>query len=243
MAEVNNPVKGKVAVVTGGGSGIGEGLARRFAAEGAEAVAVLDVNLEAAQRVAQDIEGTGASGMKALAIRADMGQQGEVEASLAEVADATGEIDIFCSNAGIVAAGGLETTADDWQQELAGQYYGACLCGPGADSQDGEARQRVLCYYRLGRGFAYRDGLAFLLGGEARSSGSGGVAVAHSRQRCLCRRRAADICAMPAGCAHGHVSRRCRSSRRGRRRSDALGCGRCGDGIHARRTISHPASP
>ena len=116
MAQVSNPVRGKVAVVTGGGSGIGEGLARRFAAEGAAAVAVLDVNLEAARRVAEDIAGAGASGMKALAIRADVGQQAEVEAALAEVADAAGEVDIFCSNAGIVATGGLETTADDWQQ-------------------------------------------------------------------------------------------------------------------------------
>ena len=116
MAEVNNPVKGKVAVVTGGGSGIGEGLARRFAAEGAAAVAVLDVNLEAAQRVAEDIAEAGASGMQVMAIRADVGQQAEMEAALAEVADATGKIDIFCSNAGILATGGLETTADDWQQ-------------------------------------------------------------------------------------------------------------------------------
>ena len=53
---------------------------------------------------------------KALAIRADVGQQTEVEAALAEVADAAGEVDIYCSNAGIVATGGLETTADDWQQ-------------------------------------------------------------------------------------------------------------------------------
>ena len=118
MAQVSNPVRGKVAVVTGGGSGIGEGLARRFAEEGAAAVAVLDVNLEAAQRVAEDIEGGGAgvNGTRGLAIRADVGQQAEVEAALAEVADAAGEVDIFCSNAGIVATGGLETTADDWQQ-------------------------------------------------------------------------------------------------------------------------------
>ena len=115
---MNNPVRGKVAVVTGGGSGIGEGLARRFAEEGAAAVAVLDVNLEAARRVAEDIEGgrAGVNGTRGLAIRADVGQQAEVEAALAEVADAAGEVDIFCSNAGIVATGGLETTADDWQQ-------------------------------------------------------------------------------------------------------------------------------
>ena len=115
---MNNPVRGKVAVVTGGGSGIGEGLARRFAEEGAAAVAVLDVNLDAARRVAEDIAGGGAgvNGTRGLAIRADVGQQAEVEAALAEVADAAGEIDIYCSNAGIVATGGLETTADDWQQ-------------------------------------------------------------------------------------------------------------------------------
>ena len=118
MAQVSNPIWGKVAVVTGGGSGIGEGLARRFAEEGAAAVAVLDVNLEAAQRVAEDIAstGAGASGTQVLAIRADVGNQAEVEAALAEVAETAGEIDIYCSNAGIVATGGLETSADDWQQ-------------------------------------------------------------------------------------------------------------------------------
>ena len=118
MAQVSNPIRGKVAVVTGGGSGIGEGLARRFAAEGAAAVAVLDVNLEAAQRVAEDIvvAGTRASGMRVLVIRADVGEQGEVEAALAEVAETAGEVDIYCSNAGIVATGGLETSAGDWQQ-------------------------------------------------------------------------------------------------------------------------------
>ena len=118
MAQVSNPIRGKVAVVTGGGSGIGEGLARRFAAEGAAAVAVLDVNLDAAQRVAEDIEGGGAtaSGMRVLAIRADVGEQAEVEAALAEVAETAGEVDIYCSNAGIVATGGLETSAGDWQQ-------------------------------------------------------------------------------------------------------------------------------
>ena len=109
MGEVLNPVKGKVAVVTGGGSGIGEGLARRFAAEGATAVALVDVNLEAAQRVAKDIG-------RGMAIRADVGKQAEVEAALTEVAETVGEVDIYCSNAGVVATGGLETSAHDWQQ-------------------------------------------------------------------------------------------------------------------------------
>lgn len=126
MAEILNPVRGKVAVVTGGGSGIGEGLARRFAAEGAAAVALLDVNLEAARRVAEDIErGVGRDGAgevggggvtRVLAVRADVGRQTDVEAALAEVAETAGEVDIYCSNAGIVATGGLETSADDWQQ-------------------------------------------------------------------------------------------------------------------------------
>lgn len=126
MAEILNPVRGKVAVVTGGGSGIGEGLARRFAAEGAACVALLDVNLEAARRVAEDIErevardGAGEEGgggaTRVLAVRADVGRQTDVEAALAEVAETAGEVDIYCSNAGIVATGGLETSADDWQQ-------------------------------------------------------------------------------------------------------------------------------
>lgn len=140
MAEILNPVRGKVAVVTGGGSGIGEGLARRFVAEGAAAVALLDVNLEAALRVAEDIErgvardgaDGGAIGGRAvgdrageeggggvtrvLAVRADVGRQTDVEAALAEIAETAGEVDIYCSNAGIVATGGLETSADDWQQ-------------------------------------------------------------------------------------------------------------------------------
>ena len=160
---------------------MGRGWLGGFAAEGAAAVAVLDVNLEAAQRVAEDIAGAGASGMQVLAIRADVGQQGEVEAALAEVADAAGEVDIYCSNAGIVATSGLETTADDWQQNwqvnTMAHVYAAQVLIP----KMAERGKRVFCYNCFGCGLAYRDEFAFLFCGEAWCGGSRGVAVAHSR--------------------------------------------------------------
>ena len=72
---------GKVAVVTGGGSGMGEGVARAFASEGA-AVGVLDRNLVGAQRVADDIVSAGG---KAVAVEADVGDEVSVPKAFAEI--------------------------------------------------------------------------------------------------------------------------------------------------------------
>lgn len=104
----SNPVAGKVAVITGGGSGIGEGLARRFAAEGASHIAVLDIDFPAAQKVAADIGGQ--------AIKTDVGSRRQAHRALKQITAAAGEIDIFCSNAGIATPGGLETSQQDWQR-------------------------------------------------------------------------------------------------------------------------------
>jgi 3-oxoacyl-[acyl-carrier protein] reductase len=87
---------GKVAIVTGGGFGFGEGIAKRFAAEGA-AVLVGDLNGEQAERVAKEIAG---SGGKAQASRADVALRADFERMVAETVDAFGGLDVVVNNAG-----------------------------------------------------------------------------------------------------------------------------------------------
>jgi 3-oxoacyl-[acyl-carrier protein] reductase len=87
---------GKVAIVTGGGFGFGEGIAKRFAAEGA-AVLVGDLNGEQAERVAKEIT---ASGGKAKASRADVTARADFERMVSETTDAFGGLDVVVNNAG-----------------------------------------------------------------------------------------------------------------------------------------------
>ncbi|MEJ7929558.1 SDR family oxidoreductase [Ramlibacter sp. AN1015] len=100
-------MQGKVAIVTGGGSGIGEGLVRRFVAEGARAVVAADLRLEEAERVAREAG--------AHALHCDVRQ----ESSLRALVDATrarfGQVDVFVSNAGILGrTGGFELEDALW---------------------------------------------------------------------------------------------------------------------------------
>jgi len=85
-------LKDQVAVVTGGGQGIGEGIARRFAAAGAR-VAVLDVKEDLARPVAESIGG--------VAIECDVSSAASVERAIAEVRRRLGPVDILVNNAGI----------------------------------------------------------------------------------------------------------------------------------------------
>ena len=95
----------KIAVVTGGGGGIGGALARRFAAEGARLVVVADVDGDAAGRVAEEIGG--------IAVQADLGSEaGCVE--VVRAAEEHGPIDLLCLNAGIALGGGVEAPDEDW---------------------------------------------------------------------------------------------------------------------------------
>lgn len=88
---------GQAAIVTGGGSGIGEGIARRLARDGA-AVLVADINGEAASRVAAEIE---AAGGRAAAMAMDVTREEEVEAAVAEAERRFGRLRIAVCNAGI----------------------------------------------------------------------------------------------------------------------------------------------
>ncbi|MGB8522906.1 MAG: SDR family NAD(P)-dependent oxidoreductase [Candidatus Acidiferrales bacterium] len=88
---------GKVALVTGGGSGIGRAIATLFAEEGASVV-VNDVVLEAAQKA---VEGMGSAGARALAVKADVSSSAEVKSMFAQIAARYGALDILVNNAGI----------------------------------------------------------------------------------------------------------------------------------------------
>lgn len=99
----------RVALVTGGGGGIGKAVALRFAREGARVV-VIDIVAEAAGAVADEIA---AAGGAALAITCDVTQRAQVEALVRQVLDAYGQIDILCNNAGITRDARLVKMTED----------------------------------------------------------------------------------------------------------------------------------
>ena len=101
-------VENRVVVVTGGASGIGRALARRFAAAGARGVVVADVNAEGARTVAEEI-GDGAIG-----VTCDVTDAGQVDALVSAAEDTFGQVDIFCANAGVGTGMGIEATDDVW---------------------------------------------------------------------------------------------------------------------------------
>jgi NAD(P)-dependent dehydrogenase (short-subunit alcohol dehydrogenase family) len=103
-------IAGAHVVVTGAAGGIGTALARRFAAEGARAVVVADVQETALARVAAELGAT--------AIRCDVTREEEIVALVDGAEERHGPIDLFCSNAGIFAFGGEDAADGDWQRSL-----------------------------------------------------------------------------------------------------------------------------
>ena len=101
-------IAGRVAVITGGGSGIGAAMARRFAAEGAAGVVVADLDGESASAVAALVGGT--------AVQVDVADPGHGEVLRAAAEAGYGPIDLLCLNAGIATEGGVEADDDAWQR-------------------------------------------------------------------------------------------------------------------------------
>jgi len=98
-----------VVVVTGGGNGIGRALCRRFAEEGARAIAVVDLDRDAADEVAREVRGVAIGG-------ADVADQATAARVVERVVGDYGRIDLFCSNAGVAVDGGEETPLAEWQR-------------------------------------------------------------------------------------------------------------------------------
>ena len=124
-------IAGKVCVVTGGASGIGKALATRFIAEGATAVVIADLKADMVSAVGAEI------GAQAHAL--DVRDESAVAALVASVEAKHGQIDLFCSNAGIIGVDGepwWATGADNalwqrmWEIHLMSHVYAARACLP-----------------------------------------------------------------------------------------------------------------
>lgn len=101
-------LKDRIIVITGAASGIGRAMALRFAQEGAKKIVCADLDLAGAEATAEQING--------IARAVNVGVEAEVEALIDHVETEVGPIDLFCSNAGISIAGGVEVPTDEWQR-------------------------------------------------------------------------------------------------------------------------------
>jgi meso-butanediol dehydrogenase/(S,S)-butanediol dehydrogenase/diacetyl reductase len=109
---------GKVAIVTGGGSGIGRGIALAMAREGAD-VAIPDIQVLNAEKVSTELKELG---RKAIVMKADVTSAADVKSMIERTRDAFGKVDILVNNAGAASAPGMpfmNNTEDDWDRTFA----------------------------------------------------------------------------------------------------------------------------
>ena len=125
-------LRDKVVVVTGGASGIGTGLCRRFREEGVRGLVVADLNGDAAAELSAELDGRSVS--------LDVRDEAAIAAMVAEIEAEFGQIDLFCSNAGILNLDGddywaTSSSNEVWQRNrevhVMAQIYAARACLPG----------------------------------------------------------------------------------------------------------------
>lgn len=104
-------INGKVVIVTGGSNGIGRALCHKFAAEGARAVIVADIDREAGVKVAAEIKDTPGG-----FAYCNVAKEKDIYNLVDSITDACGQVDIFCSNAGIGAGRDEKASDSDWQR-------------------------------------------------------------------------------------------------------------------------------
>jgi 3-oxoacyl-[acyl-carrier protein] reductase len=123
---VSNRLRGRVALITGGNTGIGRAVALAFANEGADvAIAYVERESEAASLVTA----IRAEGHEALAVHADVTSEADVKRLVSTVTGTLGDVDVLVNCAGIQKAQRLaETTVEDWDRMMAVHLRGAFLC-------------------------------------------------------------------------------------------------------------------
>ena len=135
-------LEGKLAIVTGGASGIGKAIAEKFAAAKAAGILIADVNGESAERVADTLSSE--YGTDVLAVRTDVSNPESVSEMVNVAVRRFGHIGILVSNAGICPVVPWEqTTLEDWNHILAVNLTGMFLCT--------KAVIPIMCSQRFGR--------------------------------------------------------------------------------------------
>jgi NAD(P)-dependent dehydrogenase (short-subunit alcohol dehydrogenase family) len=142
MAQAARDLTDKVALVTGGGSGIGRGFVLSMATKGA-AVAVVDRNGEAAQQVADE---AAALGVKARAYAVDVTDARAMQATVQDVIANLGQLDFLFANAGVLGpADYLDITPDDWDLVLDVNVKGIThTCRPAVEHMMARRQGRII---------------------------------------------------------------------------------------------------
>lgn len=138
-------LEGKVAIVTGGGTGIGEATCHRFAQEGAQVV-IFEIQEEAGEQTASALRG---AGHEASSIQVDVTREEDVARAVADTMARHGRIDILINNAGIPGANKLthELTVADWEQVFAVNVRGPFLCSKHMLPHMMEARRGAIVHF------------------------------------------------------------------------------------------------
>ncbi|WP_174187462.1 SDR family NAD(P)-dependent oxidoreductase [Nocardia barduliensis] len=188
-------LEGKVAVITGGGSGFGRQCAQLFAAEGAR-IAVVDID---ADRAAQTVKLVDEQGGTAIALTADVAVESQVVAAVDATVEEFGKLDIMFANAGVVSRGGVPSVAGgeqvdfqdltdaDWQHvlgvNLSGVFYSAKAAVPALRANGGgtilatSSAASLVAYHNIAMYSATKAGVNGLVRGLSLDLGKYGIRV------------------------------------------------------------------
>src|SRR6266481_5094334 len=133
--------KGKVALVTGGSKGIGAGIVRRLAADGASVTFTYSRSEEQALQLVREIESAGG---RALSLKADSASANELRGAVARTTEALGPLDIFVSNAGILIRGTIDTYSLEDFDRMVAINVRAAFIGLQAAAQDMKDGGRII---------------------------------------------------------------------------------------------------